>query len=33
MLRRQFGIHDVTVQLEEYVEEMADCDECADPAD
>nr|AKN21628.1 slc30a-8 [Schmidtea mediterranea] len=33
MLRQRFQIADVTIQLENYVSEMAECQQCQDPAD
>ncbi|XP_074656004.1 proton-coupled zinc antiporter SLC30A2-like isoform X2 [Tubulanus polymorphus] len=33
LIRKRFGVHDITLQIEEYCETMADCTECKDPKD
>ncbi|PAA47743.1 hypothetical protein BOX15_Mlig031079g1, partial [Macrostomum lignano] len=33
LVKQRFQLHEVTVQIEEYVEAMADCEHCQDPQD
>jgi zinc transporter 2 len=33
LMREKYGVHECTVQIEEYVDEMDDCTQCQDPKD
>ena len=33
LVRERYGIHESTIQVEDYVEEMLDCTQCRDPRD
>jgi len=33
MMRNKFGVYEVTVQIENYVDEMDDCVQCQEPSD
>lgn len=33
MLKERYNMHECTIQIEEYVEEMGTCEQCQDPKD